>query len=97
MAHHTLALAAEPIDFAHEVVPILKQHCVKCHAGGEKKGRFSINTRASLLTGGESGAAVVPGKSDRSELIRRLTSDDKDLRMPPEGLFGGKPGARAAE
>ena len=78
------AFAAD-IDFAHEVVPVLKQHCEKCHTGDQKKGGLSLNTRETTLIGGESGKVVVSGKSAESELIKRLTSDDPDVRMPPEG------------
>jgi len=78
------ALAAE-IDFAHEVAPLLKQHCGKCHLGEQKKGGLSLNTREALLAGGDSGKVVLPGKSAASDLIERLKSDDKDLKMPPEG------------
>jgi len=78
------SLAAE-IDFSHEIVPVLRKHCVKCHTGDQKKGGFSLNDRASLLRGGESGPVVVSGKSAESELVARVTSDDPDLQMPPEG------------
>jgi uncharacterized protein DUF1549/uncharacterized protein DUF1553/cytochrome c len=77
--------AAEPLDFAHDIAPILRQHCGQCHTGDKKKGGYSMNTRAALIAGGESGAGVVAGKSDQSELIRRVLSPDKDERMPPEG------------
>lgn len=77
--------SAEPIDFAHQIVPILRTHCGACHTGDQKKGGFSLNTRADLLEGGESGDAVVIGKSNESELVARTTTDDPDLRMPPEG------------
>lgn len=78
-------LCAAEIDFAHDVVPILRQHCARCHAGDQKKGGFSINHRESLIAGGESGKAVVPGKGMASEFIRRMRSQDPDLQMPPEG------------
>lgn len=83
-ALHAIA-AAKEIDFAHEIAPLVKQHCGKCHTQSEKKGGLSLNTRESLLIGGESGVAVVIGKSGQSDLVRRLTTDDPDLRMPPEG------------
>ncbi len=79
-----IAPAAE-LDFSHEVAPLLKQHCAKCHTGAAKKGGFSLNTRETLMAGGESGAVVVSGKSGQSDFIKRILSDDKDLRMPPEG------------
>ncbi len=41
------SLAAEPklIDFAHDIVPLLKARCAKCHTNGEYKGSFSLDTR----------------------------------------------------
>lgn len=77
--------AAAEVDFAHEVAPVVKQHCGKCHLGEQKKGGLSFNTRELLLAGGDSGKVLVIGKSAESDLIARLRSDDPDLRMPPEG------------
>ena len=76
---------AAEIDFAHDIVPVLRKHCGQCHTGDKKQGGFSMNTRDLLLAGGEAGRAVVPGKSTQSELIRRLTSNDPNKMMPPEG------------
>jgi Protein of unknown function (DUF1549)/Protein of unknown function (DUF1553)/Planctomycete cytochrome C len=73
------------IDFAHDVAPIFQKRCAKCHTGTQKKGGFSLNTRQTLLAGGDGGAVVVSGKSGESELIARVSSQDADLRMPPEG------------
>src|SRR5437868_5910621 len=77
------ALAADPpraVDFAHDVVPILKAHCAKCHTNGTYKGSMSLDTRADVAK-----KAAVPGKAAASEMIKRVTSDDPDERMPPEG------------
>jgi cytochrome c551/c552 len=76
---------AAPVDFAHEVVPILRKHCVECHAGDKKKGGLSMNTRASLLEGGENGAVVVAGQSHKSKMLEAIVSADPDIRMPPKG------------
>jgi Protein of unknown function (DUF1549)/Protein of unknown function (DUF1553)/Planctomycete cytochrome C len=75
----------QAVDFPHDIVPILKQQCGKCHAGSQKKGGLSLNSRESLLAGGESGAAIVVGKADSSEIYKRIISHDESLRMPPEG------------
>jgi mono/diheme cytochrome c family protein len=65
------ALAAAPakVDFSHQIVPILREHCGECHTGDKKKGGFSLNDRASTLVGGESGKAVLPGNAAKSRLI----------------------------
>ncbi|HTN74738.1 MAG TPA: DUF1549 domain-containing protein, partial [Pirellulaceae bacterium] len=78
-------LRAADIDFAHDIVPLLRQQCGKCHTGEKREGAFSMNTRELLIAGGESGKAIVIGSSAKSELIARITTKDNDLRMPPEG------------
>ncbi len=81
----TASLGAAPVDFAHEVVPILRKHCVECHAGDKKKGGLSMNTRVSLLEGGENGAVVTAGQTQKSKLLEAIVSADPDVRMPPKG------------
>lgn len=68
-------------DFIHDVVPILRKHCSKCHTGGVAKGDFSMDTRAALMKS----QAVLPGKAAESDLFERITSTEKDFKMPPEG------------
>ncbi len=77
--------AQKPIDFPHEIVPLLRKHCAECHAGEKIKGSFSINTRAELLTGSENGPVLEVGKADASRIIELVTSDVEDERMPPKG------------
>ncbi|MCC7085041.1 MAG: PSD1 domain-containing protein [Pirellulales bacterium] len=80
-AAESKAQAGKPVDFAHQIAPLLKAHCGKCHIGRMQEGDFSMNTRASLLKS----KAVAPGKSGESVLIARVTSKDPDEQMPPEG------------
>jgi len=81
----TSSLGAAPVDFAHEVVPILRKHCAECHTGDKKKGGLSMNTRASLLEGGENGVVVTAGQAQKSKLLEAIVSADPDVRMPPKG------------
>src|SRR6476659_9352046 len=67
-------------DFAHDVLPLLKAKCAKCHTNGTYKAGLSMDTRADLLKS----KAVVPGKGAESELIKRVTSHDPAERMPPK-------------
>ncbi len=67
------------VDFAHEVVPLLKEHCIECHGGDKSKGGFSMNTRALVLEGD-----VLDLKNpDQSLLMELLLTDDEEERMPP--------------
>ncbi len=68
-------------DFSHEIVPILKKHCVACHGGKEAKGGFSLNHRSLFL---ESEAAK-PGSVEESYFLELITSTDPELQMPPKG------------
>ena len=75
-----------PIDFQRQVQPILAEHCAHCHGVDAKtrKGKLRLDTREGALKGGSSGeAAIVPGQPDRSELVKRVTTHDADLQMPP--------------
>lgn len=88
MATVSAALADDPdrqIDFATDIKPILEAHCTKCHADGKRKGGFSMDHIHSLVAGGESGPAVVSGKSAESHLIALVSSTAPDERMPPKG------------
>jgi hypothetical protein len=73
------------VDFSHQIVPILREHCAECHAGDKKKGGFSFNDRSSLMEGGEDGVVVVNGKSAESVMIKAILSTDPDEQMPPKG------------
>ena len=76
-----LAQPEKPIDFAHDIVPILKARCAECHSNGTYKGSFALDTRETILQK----KAAVPGKSAASEMVKRITSTEMDVRMPPKG------------
>ena len=73
------------VSFAREISPLLEQSCTKCHGKGKAKGGFSIETREKLLTGGDSGVAVVIGKSADSYLVELVSGIDPDNVMPQKG------------
>ncbi|WP_346236959.1 DUF1553 domain-containing protein [Niabella insulamsoli] len=71
------------VDFNTEVKPILNKKCISCHGGVKQSGGFSVLFREEALAKTESGKpAIVPGKPDESEFIRRLTLNDPEERMP---------------
>jgi hypothetical protein len=73
---------AAPVDFVRDVRPLLEAHCLKCHGEKKPKGQFRLDSRAAALKGGISGPAIVPGRSGESLLVRLMTSNDADERMP---------------
>ena len=89
MAPQQAAQAPPPanhrIDFAKEIKPIFEGSCIECHGRGKSEGGFRIDTRETLLKGGDSGPAVIAGKSADSPLIELVASSDPDTRMPKKG------------
>ena len=81
----TASLRAGDVDFSHQIVPILREHCAECHAGDKKKGGLSINDRAALLKGGEDGVVVEVGNGAKGALMEAITTHDPDKQMPPKG------------
>ena len=81
----SFASAQEPFDFAHRIVPILQKRCSECHAGSEKQGGYSLNTRETAIEGGDSEKKILVTPVEESELIRRVLSDNPEDRMPPDG------------
>ncbi len=79
-------LTAEQTEFFESKIrPVLVAHCYECHAGDSSvpKGNFRLDHRASIRQGGDSGPAVVPGKTSESLLLSALRYDG--LEMPPQG------------
>ena len=80
---------AEGIEFFEKKIrPVLVKHCYKCHSekaskANDLKGGLRLDNRAATLKGGESGAAVVPGKPDESLLLEALNYES--FEMPPKG------------
>jgi hypothetical protein len=73
--------AEEPVvSFEREVAPILRQRCLKCHAGAAPKSGLDLSDREGLLSGGDNGPVVVAGKPDESLLFEHVRTG----KMPPK-------------
>jgi mono/diheme cytochrome c family protein len=74
------------VDFATQIAPIFKTHCLKCHGPEKQQGGLRFDSASGAFRKGDSDElAIAPGKAEASELIRRVTSDDESTRMPPKG------------
>jgi hypothetical protein len=74
--------AQKKVDFIHEVRPLLKESCYKCHGPQKKKGSLRLDLKDLALRGGEDGLVIIPGQGSKSPLIQRLLSKDAAERMP---------------
>ena len=99
----TVCLADEPVRteptfddasiefFEKEVRPILTARCLECHGNGEKaaKGGLRLVSRSELIKGGDTGAAIVPGKPADSLLVSAINYGDM-YQMPPKSKLPAK-------
>jgi len=85
LLHGALAASAQTVAYSDDILPLLQARCHECHYGPERRGGLSMNSRESLLEGGEFGPVLVPGDSANSLLIELVSSDDPDERMPSRG------------
>ncbi len=71
---------AGEVRFDRDIRPILAEHCLECHGldAGSRQGDLRLDTDE-----GAKPQAVLPGRPDESELVRRILATDPDLRMPP--------------
>ena len=78
-------LAAEKVEFNRDIRPILSDKCFICHGpdSAKRKGDLRLDRREAAIAVRDDNAAIVPGKSVASELIRRVSTSDVDLQMPP--------------
>jgi hypothetical protein len=76
----------QDVSFQSQIRPIFQQRgCDGCHGGN---GGLFVQTVAQLLQGGSHGPAIVPGKADSSNLIKKLSPNPPfGDRMPQGGPY----------
>jgi len=83
----TSAALAGDLRYSRDVRPILADNCFACHGHDDqkRKAELRLDLRETATRPAKDGAiAIVPGKLDQSELVRRITAAaDDDERMPP--------------
>ncbi len=70
--------------FEGKVRPVLEAHCVNCHGAIKQKAGLRLDSRSSMMKGGDSGPAIEAGRPDSSRLIEAVRQSG-DLVMPPKG------------
>ncbi|MBL9125536.1 MAG: PSD1 domain-containing protein [Planctomycetaceae bacterium] len=86
--HSVLAADAggAPIQFQRDIRPLLSNHCYQCHGPDQetREADLRLDTREGLFGETASGSpAIAPGKPADSEVLRRITAEHADERMPP--------------
>jgi hypothetical protein len=77
-------LSSQDLSFSRDVLPILSDRCFQCHGpdAQARKSDLRLDDRASVFANRNGKPAVVAGRPDKSELIRRIESSHDDI-MPP--------------
>src|SRR5262245_7349425 len=75
--------AAPAVEYVKDVKPLLTRSCIGCHGPSKQRGGLRLDTVAGLKKGGDSGPALVAGKSAASRLAHALTGANDVLIMPP--------------
>ena len=91
-------LTGQEIEFNRDIRPILSEQCFACHGpdASKRKTKLRFDTEAGArIELGKGRFAIVPGDPERSEILRRLTSADTAVRMPP--AYAGRAALRADE
>ncbi len=86
LALTTFAEVPSAIDFNRDMRPILSENCFTCHGPdtAKRKAGLRLDEKESAFGKAESGErAIVPGDPEKSEVLRRIASSDKDEQMPP--------------
>jgi hypothetical protein len=71
--------AEKPSVTQHDVIPTLLLRCTVCHGARKQEGELDLRNRASMLRGGKSGPALVPGNPAESLILKRIAEEE----MPP--------------
>jgi len=72
------------VDFARDVQPLFKEHCIGCHGPTQQRNGFRLDRRRDAMRGGTI-AQIGPSNSAASRLYLRLTGTQSGMQMPPTG------------
>ena len=78
------------VDFEAHVLPILKRNCLACHNATDAEGDLVLETPATIMKGGESGAVVVPRKGEESLLLKSSSRESKPYMPPKNNKVGAE-------
>ncbi|MFO1482787.1 MAG: PSD1 and planctomycete cytochrome C domain-containing protein [Verrucomicrobiaceae bacterium] len=76
------SLPALAVDYEKDIKPLLKERCYTCHGALKQKADLRLDTTAAMRKGGDGGDILA---GEHALLLERVTTTDKDDRMPPEG------------
>jgi ankyrin repeat protein/mono/diheme cytochrome c family protein len=87
LAPSAVAQTAPRVDFAREVQPLLRQHCVSCHGPSQQMAGLRLDRRRDAMRGSTFGTVIGPGNGEASRLYLRIVGAQRGTQMPPTGAL----------
>lgn len=81
--HPTVAQAPLHVDFARDVQPLLRQHCVGCHGPSQQMAGLRLDRRSDAMRGSTFGTVIGPGNGGASRLYLSVSGNERGPQMPP--------------
>ena len=77
--------AEDSVDFGRDIRPVLAANCFQCHGPDAKarKAELRLDRKQGVFADPQGRVLITPGQPDESEIIRRITAEDVEERMPP--------------
>jgi mono/diheme cytochrome c family protein len=75
------AAPADRLGLANRAQALLQARCVRCHGDQRQESGLDLRSRDTILKGGASGPAIIPGQADQSLALQRVRAGE----MPPRG------------
>src|SRR4051812_14039226 len=87
VAKALVAQVPAKVDFARDVQPLFREHCLECHGPSQQMRGLRLDRRRDALPNrvGANGARIVPGNSAGSLLYRQVSATQPGKQMPPAG------------
>lgn len=79
------SVAQDAVDYVRQIKPVLQSRCYSCHGALKQEAGLRLDTVTLATKGGDSGAALKGTDPDGSLILRRVSTADESIRMPPEG------------
>jgi ankyrin repeat protein len=81
-----VAQTPEKVEFARDVQPILRQHCIGCHGAALHQAGLRLDRRSDAMRGGTTTPGVIHRGDSRSSILYiKISSSQFGPQMPPTG------------
>jgi mono/diheme cytochrome c family protein len=84
--------AQKDVTYAKDIQPIFKANCFDCHGATRPKNDLRLDSLAAALKGSRDGPVIVPGKSEKSDLVINIcweAGPESPMPPKPEARPGG--------